>query len=94
MYDSIGKKASLSATFTRPLGIDGIAQEDFLLVSGSVINAIWAHGVVVSATLQSHKFTSDDRDTFQMVIPYLRSSSALMKYVCGLYLVVLGSLLF
>ena len=69
-YDSDTETVELTAVFYRELNT-GDTTYDIILTDGDTIDAIWAHGQIISNTIQSHSSTSTKRGDFRMAIPTL-----------------------
>ncbi len=87
-YDWTWNKASFVVTFDRPLEGDQVGTEDYLIINGANVPAIWAHGRIIGGVAQSHILNSDlDRDSFTLNLRYLSLSSVHYKALALLCLV-------
>jgi hypothetical protein len=59
--------ATLTATFERLL--DTYQTEDYKIKASSTIDAIWAHGYILSDEMQYHGYADNQRGAFRMFVP-------------------------
>ena len=80
---------TFSTTFDRPLFT--IGETDYNIMMKTTINAIWAHGQVLSSAITPH--TPTKRGSFRMYIPSFQSAMSLAALSCVAALTLVSSLL-
>ena len=90
-----GKKvATLAATFDRLLDTQDTVNDERLRQS-STIDAIWAHGQILSNTAQMHgSYAQGGRGVFRMMIPSLNGAFGLTTTLLSIIVASLFSILY
>ena len=63
----VNNVGTFTATFERLL--DTYEADDYVIRKSSTIDAIWAHGYILSSQMQYHGFQDDQKGAFRMFVP-------------------------